>query len=177
MTTASSSAQSRSSTGSSSRPRNSTMARFSARLTRPSRVRRVGLPRVLSTRWARPSIEPRPSGAGLIWVTKVTRDADSKPARKRSERLSDGGSVSTDEPRDSAALRRAVGGWSSALRRAIHPSEPKAATPFRPSLRTNRLQAGADRAKYRQADDIYRRTYAGSISIVRFLRKLFHEFP
>src|SRR5438445_297387 len=31
-------------------------------------------------------MEPRPSGSGWTWVPKVTREADSRPARKRWDR-------------------------------------------------------------------------------------------
>ena len=72
--------------GSRSRSSSSTMARFSARLMRPSRVRRVGLPRQVSTRWASPIMLPRLSGSGWTWETKVTEVNSANPSRKRSDR-------------------------------------------------------------------------------------------
>src|SRR5262249_12145010 len=62
------------------------MARFSARLIRPSRVNRVGMPSTVSTRWARPIMLPRLSGSGWTCETNVTEVVCSRPSRKRSER-------------------------------------------------------------------------------------------
>src|SRR5262249_44806816 len=49
------------------------------------RVRRVGMPRALSTRKASPIMLARLSGSGWTWETKVTERTPARPARNWSE--------------------------------------------------------------------------------------------